>query len=215
MVGILVAAVWISILGLFIIRRKLGIIDVCVIASLVALSLATNYVLIWLPNVKIMDLIVFSSGFCFGSFVGVCTGALIWAVYGSLNPYGFDFLIWIAAMICESIYGIVGGTLRRLNPSIFEKSSRKRPLLINYEFALAGLLATSAYDLLTNLVSGISFSWLYFGSVNWPIVAGIMVSGVPFALIHEFSNAVLFFFGAVPLLLAVKELREHGYARLR
>jgi len=38
---------------------------------------------------------------------------------------------------------------------------------------------------------------------------------VPFALIHEFSNAVLFFFGAVPLLLAVKELREHGYAKLR
>ena len=43
------------------------------------------------------------------------------------------------------------------------------------------------------------------GSVVLPLVAG-----VPFALVHEVSNAALFFFGAFPLISAMSRLLANG-----
>lgn len=163
---------------------KLRARDVGVIAAFASAAIATNYSLAWLPNVKLMDAIVFSTAFLFGLKVGAWTGATIWAVYGSLNPYGFEPMTWLATMAAESIYAVFGALAKRG----WGIGRGDGPYVL---FALAGLGATMLYDALTNLASGIVFS-IYSGSLDWIRVSAIFFAGVPFAAVHAASNAVIF-----------------------
>ena len=142
------------------------------IAILVALSVSSNYALVWIPNVKFMDLLVFVAGFIAGPLDGAMVGILTWIVYGFLNPYGWVPTILIATTLAETIYGIFGGILRR-------KSSQAG----RAELALLGLLCTFLYDLLTNFVFALTF--------KIPLTIAFL-AGIPFALVHELSNAALF-----------------------
>ena len=72
---------------------------IAVITTLVALSIATNYVLIGFHNIKPMDFMVFIGGFCFGSIIGASIGMLSWLIYGVVNPYGFVPQVWLATML--------------------------------------------------------------------------------------------------------------------
>ncbi len=85
------------------------------IAALVALSVSSNYALIWIPNVKLMDLLVFVAGFISGPFDGAIVGALSWIVYGFLNPRGWILTILVATTVAEAVYGIAGGFLRKIH----------------------------------------------------------------------------------------------------
>jgi len=167
--------------------------EVCIIAALTALNLATNYALIGIHNVKLMDLIVFVSGFCFGSITGALIGILTWCIYGTLNPYGFSLPIFIATSLCEAIYGVSGGLIRRTLGNI----EFKRFNLLNFKFAILGFLLTFLYDLLTNVVYAFTF--------GIPLIFALAY-GVPFAIAHEVSNAVFFMVGAPALIFAVNRL---------
>lgn len=155
------------------------------IAILTAAAISTNYLLIGVANVKLMDLIVFSSGYLYGCSAGAMVGLLTWLVYGTLNPYGFSLPILIATMLSETLYGVVGGLLAKRGfwgGDLVDGAIR---------FGALGFLLTSIYDLLTNIVSG--------------LVAGVpisvaLIAGIPFALIHEVSNALIFSLGAPPLM---------------
>ncbi len=163
-----------------------------IIAVLTAACIATNYLLIGVVNVKFMDLIVFAGGFTFGPLTGASIGVLTWLVYGTLNPYGFSLPIFIATSLGESLYGIVGGLLGKRSNSIMGSG-----FSANIKFAIIGFLLTFAYDLMTNIVSAIS--------IGIPLTIA-MVTGIPFAIAHEVSNAAFFFLGASPLVLAIDRL---------
>jgi hypothetical protein len=172
-----------------------------VVAVLTAVCVSTNYLLIGVTNVKLMDLIVFTSGFIFGTYVGASVGLLTWLVYGTLNPYGFSLPILAATCAGESLYGVAGGLL---GTKIVQGSYGKDMssiLFINTRFAIIGFLLTFIYDLFTNIVSG--------------VVAGIpimvaLISGIPFAIAHEVSNTAFFFVGASPLIRAMDRLFLEG-----
>jgi len=175
-----------------------------VIAVMTAACVSTNYLLIGITNVKLMDLIVFTSGFIFGTFVGASVGLLTWLVYGTLNPYGFSLPILAATCTGESLYGIVGGFLGSRTVQDSYEKNRSSILYINAKFAIIGFLLTFIYDLFTNIVSG--------------FVAGIpitvaLISGIPFAIAHEFSNTAFFFIGASPLIRAMGRLYSEGNVR--
>jgi len=165
---------------------------VSLIAVTVAASLGSNYILIGVANVKIMDLLVFISGFIFGSLIGASVGVLIWAIYGVLNPYGFVPQIWFATMLSESVYGVVGGILGK-SLSIASPSNNK--ILLSILFGAVGFLLTFIYDLATNIAFALTF--------NVPLIAAL-ITGVPFALIHQASNAVLFGICSIPLLTVLE-----------
>ena len=123
-----------------------------IIGIMTAASIVSNYLLIGVFNVKLMDLIVFSSGFLFGTAVGASVGILTWLVYGTLNPYGFSLPILISTSLMESLYGIVGGLLgsngtRRMGAGFTS----------NLKYGIVGFLLTFIYDLVTNIVYGLSF----------------------------------------------------------
>jgi len=167
---------------------------VAIIATLVALSIATNYVLIGVHNIKLMDFTVFVGGFCFGPIIGASIGVLSWLIYGTLNPYGFVPQVWLATMLAESIYGIVGGFLGK---SLTSTNFNGQQLKLSVFFATMGFLPTVIYDLITNVV--------YASSFNVPIVAAIFV-GAPFTVLHEVANAAIFGVCSVPMITALERL---------
>lgn len=161
-----------------------------IIAVMTAACIISNYLLIGVFNVKLMDLIVFSSGFLFGPTVGASIGILSWLVYGTINPYGFSLPILVSTSLMESLYGVVGGFLGT-------KDRIGRGLMSNLKFGIIGFLLTFIYDLVTNIVTGIS--------TGIPVAVTI-ITGIPFAILHESSNAAFFFFGVQPLVSAVGRL---------
>ena len=165
-----------------------------VIAVMTAACIVSNYLLIGVFNVKLMDLIVFSSGFLFGPSVGASVGILTWLVYGTLNPYGFSLPILVATSLMESLYGIVGGLLG-------SKGKMGEGFTSNLKYGIVGFLLTFVYDLVTNIVSGLS--------AGIPLTVAL-ITGIPFAIAHEGSNAVFFFLGAPPLISAVGRLIPNG-----
>ncbi len=165
-----------------------------VIAVMTAACIVSNYLLIGVFNVKLMDLIVFSSGFLFGPSVGASVGILTWLVYGTLNPYGFSLPILVATSLMESLYGIVGGLLG-------SKGKMGVGFTANLKYGIVGFLLTFVYDLVTNIVSGLSS--------GIPLTVAL-ITGIPFAIAHEGSNAVFFFLGAPPLISAVGRLIPNG-----
>ena len=163
---------------------------------LTALCIGTNYALLALPNVKFMDLIVFVGGFCFGPAIGGLIGVLSWTIYGTINPLGFSFPVWIATMTGEAIFGIVGG-LARMTAFLKNVSKIGDKLGAAVLFGGLSLFLTLSYDLIAN------FAYSYAFGINF-IVA--VVSGFPFAILHLVSNVIFFSVGCVPAINTVLKI---------
>lgn len=164
-----------------------------VITSLTALSITTNYALIGVYNVKLMDFIVFIGGFCFGPIVGALIGILSWTIYGTLNPHGFVLPIWLATMFSETIYGVVGGFLGRNFNSFQIKKEWKEASVF---FAVVGAMSTLIYDVATNIVFGLAS--------GMDIILAIFSGFFPFGLLHVVSNAIFFMVGSIPAISAIE-----------
>ncbi len=171
---------------------------IAIITILVALSIGTNYAMISLFNVKLMDLIVFIGGFCFGPLVGALIGITSWAVYGTLNPMGFSLPIWLSTMFSEPIYGIAGAFLRKsLNSNEFHEFKKERVNACVF-LGILGMFLTFIYDVITNIV---------FGYVSgWNILFAVIVGFVPFGLVHMISNAFFFGLGCIPAINAILKI---------
>jgi uncharacterized membrane protein len=175
---------------------------VALIAVFTALSLGTNYLMIDVPNVKLMDSLVFIAAFLFGLDVGVATGTCIWLVYGFVNPYGQASPILLSFLIAgESFYAIAGGLLKRTSAAtqLLMKGNYRHATIV---FGILGLVTTFAYDVLTNFGDKLP----YTSSLYQAFLIGI-ITGAPFALFHELSN-IAFFATIVPgALHATKRFR--------
>lgn len=167
---------------------------ISLIIILVSLSVATNYALVSIPNVKIMDFVVFIGGFCLGPIAGALIGILTWAVYGVLNPYGFIPQIWLATMFSEGIYGLAGGLLGK-NLAFGNLDDQR--LGLSVFLGAIGFILTLAYDLVTNVA--------YALTSDLPIIVTVAL-GFPFTILHELSNAAIFAVGSMPIIKAVGKL---------
>lgn len=162
---------------------------IALIAVLAATAIATNYLLIGALNVKLMDLIVFTSGYLLGSALGAFTGALVWLVYGTINPFGFSLPVFISTVIGEAMFGIAGG--------FFAGRDADGALGFDAWAAVTGFLLTFVYDLFTNIVSGVT------AGVPIPLA---LITGTPFMLAHTISNALFFGFGFKPLVNSINKV---------
>ena len=176
---------------------RLKIRDICLIIVLAALCVGSSYALIGLPNVNVMDLIVFVTSFVFGIPIGVATGVLARAIFGSINPLGFNLPIWVSTVLGGTVFSVVGGILGRITSEPTGKSFNL--FRFNLEMGLWGLVLTILYDLFTNIAFAVAF--------KVPIAAAI-VSGwlLPpwFGILHAVSNVLLFFFAVYPLTNAIR-----------
>jgi hypothetical protein len=175
---------------------------VMITAVFTALALATNYALIGIPNVKIMDTLVLIAAFFFGLRLGIGVAVSIWLVYGFVNPNGVDtFLLLSFLMVGECFYALAGVALRKSFVAQDLVKGTKEYRRLSIVFGLVGLLATFAYDALTNFGS-----WIFkTGSLYQDFVFGNII-GVPFSVAHEASNIVFFATVAPAIIVAATRL---------
>jgi uncharacterized membrane protein len=166
---------------------------IAIIAMLAALSIGTNYALLPLFNVKFMDFIVFVGGFCFGPFAGALIGVISWGIYGSLNPLGFSFPVWLSTMFGEAIFGVAGGLTGKF--LVLPKSIGKDRVGACVLFGVISVFLTFSYDLVTNA------AYAYAYGIN--LIVALIVGFVPFGIAHLLSNAVFFGLGCVPTINSI------------
>jgi len=160
-----------------------------------ALCVVTNYALLPLSNIKLMDTIVFVSGFLFGPTFGISVAVITWLIYGTLNPYGFSFPTLISVVLGEMIYALAGHLVSR-RPDIFFSGTWLS--IQNIGSGVVGMFSTLLYDLFTNAVTG----WLFYGSIFIGLL--YMNFPLPLGIIHEVSNFLFFSLLAPPIIYAVK-----------
>jgi uncharacterized membrane protein len=173
---------------------------VALIAVFTALSLGTNYAMIDIPNVKLMDALVFIAAFLFGIEVGLGSAISIWLIYGFINPYGqADPVLLFFLMTGECFYAVAGGFLSRASVARDLLNNARPFRRVGLLFGLIGFQATFAYDVLTNFGS-----WIFKTSSLYQALTIGLITGVPFAIIHEASNLV-FFATVVPLAIVASK----------
>lgn len=168
---------------------------IALLALFSAVPLATNYLLLPLPNIKLMDAFVFAAAFTLGWTYGAFSAVIVWLVYGTLNPLGSNPYTLAMVIGGEMLYVAGGALLARVSTRALNRTSSllQRSLV----FGVTGLLLTLGYDIFTNAATGIVF----YGSV----LTGLLTMNfpLPLGIIHEASNFV-FFSVFVPLLVSLK-----------
>lgn len=185
------------------------IVKPALIAVFTAESLVTNYALTGIPNVKLMDALVFIAAFLFGWTVGMGIALSTWAIYGFVNPYGqAGFPLIIFLMIGECFYALGGALLRKssITKQLLTDRRLSSDLQIAIIFGIAGLGLTFAYDLLTNFATYMFLA----GSFYQALLVGV-ITGAPFAVLHEGSNLLIFALASPAGIVAARRVTlSHG-----
>jgi hypothetical protein len=168
---------------------------VAAVSMFTALALATDYAMLPLANVKLMDCIVFICALTFGVSAGASVATLTWLVYGTVNPLGADSGPFLLLLIgSEMIYVVFGYLARRLLSS--DQSVPARSLL----WGSFGLIGAFLYDVNTILTP-----YLILGQ-SLKVSLSEMLFAVPFMLAHEVSDFVFFATVAPVLYLAARKV---------
>ena len=180
--------------------RRLLLREVALPAAFVAAILASNYALASIPNVKFFDLLVFVAGYALGVRRGATVAVAAWFVYGQANPFGYAPAPLLATLMTAEIgYAVAGAIVRRLLPP---ERARLAPWLACAAFAVAALSATVAYDVATNIYTGIFWAGLAGPDASvsaWVWTALTNPGALFFMAAHVGSNLVFFTLFGPPL----------------
>jgi len=160
-----------------------------------AVTVASNYALFPFFQVKLMDSLVFVSGYLFGFGVGCGVAVVTWLVYGTLNPLGSaGFPLLVVLMGGEVVYAASGALLARVWGEFTDFRFERRLFGRSLSLGVTGLLSAFAYDFWTNAVDGL----LIYRSLYGVVLR--MLSGVYFMVVHEVADFFLFAL-VVPVLI--------------
>lgn len=136
------------------------------------------------PNLELLTLAAFAAGVLLGAGDGALVGGLTMLLFTLLNPYGpAPPLVMLAQVLGSALAGLAGGWFARAGGPRWPIPARAATL------AALALVVTAAYDLLTNVATG-----LVFGQMRYWLLAGI-----PFSLWHIGFNVALFAAVGAPL----------------
>jgi hypothetical protein len=137
-----------------------------------------------IPNFEVLTLVVFCSGVLLGARDGILVGVLTMLAFSLLNPYGPAHPLVTAAQVAGNALSGAGGALfARFGLPARSVAVRAATL------ALAAVLLTGCYDLVTNVATGVVFGQMR----TW------LLAGIPFALWHIAFNVALFAALGTPL----------------
>jgi hypothetical protein len=152
------------------------------VAAFTALAVASDFALADVPNVKLVDPIVFSVAFVFGLEMGVYVGVLSEVIWGTLSPYGFGGYIIPFLVAGEVLYALAGWAAARAWGG--ESSPLgARNLYMGAVLALCAFL----WDLETNAGTALLSFW---PALTLQKLAATEVVGIPFMMAHEVSDLV-------------------------
>ena len=188
--------------------------QVALIAVMSALSIVIAYsrglTISSLPGVfEFMTVLIFISGFCFGSIVGVSVGVISLSIY-MLVPYPFAhpaawlYTISPILLLVMAALGALFGLAGALSSRIIKPAGWGR---FSLSLAVIGFALTLTYD----IVSSLGFA-LAYPAFSDPIQA-IYLTFIPLyypwpPIIHTFTNTIIFAVIAPPLIQGINKLPE-------
>jgi len=176
--------------------------DLAMVSVFTALAVASDFALTDIPNVKLVDPIVFSVAFVFGLEFGVYVGVLSEVIWGTISPYGFGGYIIPFLVAGEIMYAFAGWAASRV-----WKGESSRISTRNLYFGAVLAVCAFLWDLETNAGTALLVSW---PSLTFQILAIYEAQGIPFALAHEVSDL---FTGAVLVPLIIFYAARHRRPR--
>ncbi len=169
--------------------------SLAVVAAFSGLILGSNLALADLPNVKLLDSLVFVTAFLFGFRIGASVAVVSELAWSFVSPYGIAGYITPFLVLGELIYAFAGRAAANLWSGYVRLGSGQ-------SLFLGSLLAICAFvwDLETNIGTALIAFWPRVTIQN---VILTELSGVPFMLFHELSDLLLgvFFIPAVIFLV--------------
>jgi hypothetical protein len=163
---------------------------------LTALMYAGGQALAGVPNVEVITLLAFISGYLLGRWWGAVVGGAGMAAHSLFNALGTVAPpVWIAQVVSYAWVGFCGAWL---GPRIARISARTAQAMAA---AVVAVLLTFIYQLIVNVVS----FWSFAAHVPlWTYVWG----GLAFAAIQVVWNAALFFVTLPPMLRVLGRARR-------
>ncbi len=157
--------------------------SLAIVTVFTALAIGSDFALAGVPNVKLVDALVFLSAYLFGFRVGASIGALSELIWAYTTPWGAPGFIAPFLIAGEVIYAVAGSTAAR----VWSSGSLLNP---GRSVVFGGLLAICAFlwDVETNLASALIWYW---PTVTTLKVMTTMLMGIPFMLMHEISDFAL------------------------
>jgi uncharacterized membrane protein len=179
---------------------------IVLISTFAALTVVLGYLLVFLPNIELVTLMIFLSGFILGKKDGAIVGLMSSFIFVFFNPYGISPLPLFAYQLAHySLVGIIGG----ITSNFLSKKEYFKPDEDLYKsrvivfFAIIGGIITFVYDVLSTLIGAISI----FGTLDtfW----AIYIFGLPFTIVHLIGNILGFIFilpGLIQLIYRLLDL---------
>jgi len=147
-------------------------------------------------GVEFTSFLTFATGVTFGSLLGASFGIVIMVINGFLSPWGLAGINLPFQMLGMGIIGTAGGLYKMKNGSNMRFFG---------ETAIMGAFLTLIYYVITNM--GFAIHLMLFTQFS-PLEAIIIsqISGALVTLMYVASNTILFGFGVVPLVNAIRKL---------
>ncbi len=161
-------------------------------AMFAGVAAAAGYMLMFIPNIEAVTLVLFVAGYKLGIKRGILAAIIAAVLYFGLNPQGGLFPpLLVAQIIGVAAAPILGALFRLLKPLILRLLS----------LPVMAIIATAWYDLLTNLAYPLSIGLNYKG------ILITLSAGIPFSLVHNISNVIIFAVFIPPFLLLLNTNR--------
>ena len=156
--------------------------DLALVAAFTSLAIASDLALADVPNVKLVDPIVFSVAFVFGLEMGTYVGVLSELIWGTISPYGFGGYIIPFLVAGEVLYAVAGWAAARVWKEDASRLSA-RNLYTGAVLAICAFL----WDLETNAGTAVLSFW---PALTLQKLAATEMVGIPFMVSHEVSDLV-------------------------
>lgn len=169
--------------------------ELIVLSVLAALAVAGRAAFFMLPQFKPVVAIVIITGVCFGAE----SGFLVGAVTGFVSNFFFGQGPWTPwQMFCFGIIGFLAGIL-------FKKGFLGKSRLALCLFG--GLSTFFIYGIIMDFSSVMMFS----ASMNQQSFGAVLLSGIPFNLIHAAATVIFLFFLSQPMIEKLDRIkRKYG-----
>ena len=156
---------------------------VAIVATFSAMIVGSDFALASVPNVKLLDSLVFVAAFVFGFRIGAYVGILSEVTWSFVSPIGMAGAITPFLVGGELLFAVAGWWASRV-------WGDKSKLLTPNSMFIGALMLVCAFvwDFETNAATALIVSWPALTIEKIALYEGY---GIPFALVHEGADFLL------------------------
>jgi len=163
-----------------------------IVAMYAAACVGAGYMLIFIPNVEVYDMMVFLGGLLFGPGLGTIIAFTAELIHSIFNIYGASPLpLLLVQLLAYPLLGLAGGLLKNTR---LRKTITKRSQVV---FGMIGLVFAFTYTILADII------WPIFGGLGTSIVLWVL-QGMPLRIVLMACDFITFSM-LLPLILVAVE----------